>query len=88
MTHFKLFTLKGGSAERSTEIRLRGGGGGGGIDGETETQRQRERDKDTETETDRKKHREREVDSKTLFCKDCSLGSVKNLSNNQSLLSC
>ena len=34
------------------------------------------------------REREREnLKSKTLFYKDCSLGSVKNLSNNKSLLS-
>ena len=33
------------------------------------------------------RERERALNLKTLFYKDCSLGSVKNLSNNQSLLS-
>ena len=43
---------------------------------ERETQRERER------EREREKEREREnSNSKTLFYKDCSLGSVKNLSD-------
>ena len=56
---------------------------------ETETETPRDRDTDTEKET----WRERETDtqksnsrensnSKTLFYQDCSLDSVKNLSNN------
>ena len=53
--------------------RKEGCGGGG-----RQTDRQTDRDRQTETETDRERERE---NSKTLFCKDCSLGSVKNLSN-------
>ena len=44
---------------------------------------ERERDREREREREREKEREREnSNSKTFFYKDCSLGSVKNLSNN------
>ena len=56
---------------------------------ETERERQRERDReretDRQTETERDTQTDRQTDnanSKTLFYKDCSLGSVKNLSSN------
>ena len=48
-------------------------GRGGGGGGEGERARERERENSN---------------SKILFYKDCSLGSFKNLPNNQSLLSC
>ena len=53
----------------------------------TERERQTDRDRDTETESERETETERQRESsnsnsKTLFYKDCSLGSVKNLSNN------
>ena len=44
-----------------------------------------ERERERERERDREREREREnsiSNSKTLFYKDCSLGSFKNLSNN------
>ena len=44
-------------------------------------ERQRERDRDRQRERDRDRQRENS-NSKTLFYEDCSLGSVKNLSNN------
>ena len=46
-----------------------------------ERERDRDRDRDRETERDRERQRQRE-NSKTLFYKECRLGSVKNLSNN------
>ena len=58
----------------------------GHADGETE-KRQGQRDRHTERQrhTRRARDAQREnsnSNSKTLFYKDCSLGSVKNLSNN------
>ena len=50
-----------------------------------ERERERERTRDTETQSERETERQRESsnsNSKILFYKDCSLGSVKNLSNN------
>jgi len=55
-----------------------------------ERDRERERERETETETERDRDRQREnsnANSKTLFYKNCSYGSVKNRSNNWSLLS-
>ena len=52
---------------------------------ERERKKERERQIDRQTETDRQTDRQTETEnsnSKTLFYKDCSLGSVKNLSNN------
>ena len=47
---------------------------------ETETERQTDRQTDRQTETDRQTDRETEnSNSKILFYKDCSLGSVINL---------
>ena len=43
-------------------------------------------ERERETETERQRETETE-NSKTLFYKDCSLGAVKSLSNNSSLLS-
>ena len=40
--------------------------------------RERQSERDRQTETDRQKHRENS-NLKVLFYKDCSLGSVKNL---------
>ena len=61
----------------------------GGRESETETQigsREHHRERGGgERETDRDRQREKEnsnSNSKTLFYKDCSLGSFKNLSNN------
>ena len=52
------------------------------IERETERDRQRQRQTDRQTETERQRNRETETEksnSRTLFYKDCSLGSVKNL---------
>ena len=49
---------------------------GGSLDLQPERERERERER-----RERERERERE-NSNTLFYKDCSLGSVKNLSNN------
>ena len=50
---------------------------------ERERERKIKRQRDRDRETDRQTNREREnSNSKTLFYKDCSLGSVKNLTNN------
>ena len=50
-------------------------------DRDRETERQRDRDRDRQRQTDRQADRQTEnSNSKTLFYKDCSLGSVKNLS--------
>ena len=51
-----------------------------------ERERQRQRQRHTERKTETETHRENS-NSKTLFYKDCSLASVKNVSNNWSLLS-
>ena len=48
---------------------------------ERETDRHRQTDTQTDKQTDRQTAREK-FNLKTLFYKDCSLGSVKNLSNN------
>ena len=62
--------------------------------GERQTDRQTDRDRDRQRDRDRERQRERKRDrqtdrqtenSKTLFYKDCGLGSMKNLSNNYSL---
>ena len=60
--------------------------------GKREREREEEREGERERGRERQRERERERErwnsiSKTLFYKDCSLGSVKNLSNNYSLLS-
>ena len=41
--------------------------------------RRREGGRASESERERERERERDSNSKTLFYKDCSLGSVKNL---------
>ena len=49
---------------------------------ERERDRDRDRDRQTDRQRERERNREREREnskSKTLFYKDCSLGSVKNL---------
>ena len=48
---------------------------------EREVERGRERGREGVVERERERERENS-NSKTLFYKDCSLGSVKNLSNN------
>ena len=48
---------------------------------QTETQTDRQIDRERHRQTDRDTHTENS-NSKTLFYKDCGLGSVKNLSNN------
>ena len=48
-----------------------------------EEEKEEEEEGEEEEEEEREREREREnSNSKTLFYKDCSLGSVKNLSNN------
>ena len=58
---------------------------------ETDRHTDRQTDRDTETHTDTERERDKQAkrerensnsNSKTLFYKDCSLGSFKNLSNN------
>ena len=53
------------------------GGGGGGEQTDRDRQRKTERQRETEAERETENS-----NSKTLFYKDCSLGSVKNLSDN------
>ena len=68
--------IAGESVEEREGDRKRdvGGGGGGG--------RQGERGGDTGGERGRRDRERENSNSKTLFYKDCSLGSVKTLSNN------
>ena len=47
-------------------------------DRQTDRQTDRERDRDRETETEREREKSNS-NSKTLFYKNCSLGSIKNL---------
>ena len=69
-----------------------GGSRGGRERGVKEKGVEGKKGRQTDRQTERRRRKEREnsnsnLNSKTLFYKDCSLGSVKNPSNNQSLRS-
>jgi len=55
------------------------------LERETQRERERERERDRDRDRDRQRQRQRDREnsnSKTLFYKDCRLGSVKNLTTN------